>query len=211
MATKLDLKKQWRHLYAPSASKVEVVEVPAFQFIMIDGQIESGAEPGSSPAFQHALEALYGASFTLKFVSKLRKDNPIDYTVMALEGLWGTKAGTFDFERKDQWQWTLMMMQPEHITTEMFGEAMRRVMQKKENPAIADLRLERFHEGLCMQIMHVGPYSDEPQTINRMKAFAQENGYRPRGKHHEIYLGDPRRARPAKLKTILRFPIETNG
>jgi hypothetical protein len=211
MATKLDLKKQWRHLYAPSASKVEVVEVPAFQFIVIDGQIESGAAPDSSPAFHQALEALYGASFTLKFTSKLRKDNPIDYTVMALEGLWWSQAGAFDFERKDQWQWRLMMMQPEHITGEMFGEAVRRVMQKKENPAIADLRLERFHEGLCMQCMHVGPYSDEPRTITRMMAFAQENGYRVRGKHHEIYLGDPRRASPEKVKTILRHPIETNA
>ena len=208
MTTKLDLRKQWKRLYAPSASKVEMVDVPEFQFIMVDGKIEAGAAPDTSPTFHAALEALYGASYTLKFMSKSRQENPVDYTVMALEGLWWTVKGEFSFERKDDWQWTLMMMQPEHITDEMFQDARRQLRQKKDNPAIAGLRLGRFREGLCVQTLHVGPYSDELRTISKMTAFAQETGHRLHGKHHEIYVGDPRRARPDALKTILRHPIE---
>jgi len=206
---KIDLRKELKHLYRPSAKKVEVVEVPEFQFAMIDGRIEPGEEPGTSPAFQQALQALYGVSYTLKFMSKQREANPIDYTVMPLEGLWWTASGEFDFGRKDEWLWTAMIMQPDHITPEMFAEAIEQVREKRgDNPALAKLRLERFREGLCMQIMHIGPYAEEPRTIEKMMAFAQENGYRLRGKHHEIYLGDPRRAKPENLKTILRYPIE---
>ncbi|MDH7487546.1 MAG: GyrI-like domain-containing protein [Anaerolineae bacterium] len=206
---KLDLRKELKHLYAPSPGKVEVVEVPEFQFAMIDGRIEPGKEPGTSPAFQEALEALYGISYTLKFMSKLRAESPIDYTVMALEGLWWTAAGEFDFDRKDKWQWTAMILQPDHITPAMFQEGLGQLRRKRgDRPALGQLRLERFHEGLAMQIMHLGPYAEEPRTIERMMAFAQENGYRLRGRHHEIYLGDPRRTRPEKLKTILRHPIE---
>ena len=102
-----------------------------------------------------------------------------------------------------------MIMQPEHITPEMFYEGLRQLEQKKRSPALARLRLESFHEGLCMQIMHVGPYATEPATIEKMHAFAHEHGYRLRGKHHEIYLGDPSRAAPERLKTILRQPIES--
>jgi len=206
---KIDLRKELKHLYRPSAKRVEVVEVPEFQFAMIDGRIEPGAEPGTSQAFQEALQALYGVSYTLKFMSKSRKETPIDYTVMPLEGLWWTETGEFDFDKKDEWQWTAMIMQPDHITPEMFAEAIEQVRKKRgDNPALAKLRLERFHEGLCMQIMHIGPYAEEPRTVEKMAAFARENGYRLRGKHHEIYLGDPRRARPENLKTILRYPIE---
>jgi hypothetical protein len=205
---KLDLRKELKYLYAPSAKMVEVVEVPELQFAMIEGRIGLGEEPGTSPAFQEALGALYGISYTLKFMSKLRAENPIDYTVMALEGLWWTAAGEFDFDKKDEWQWTAMILQPDHITPAMFQEGLEQLRKKRgDSPALGQLRLERFHEGLAMQIMHIGPYAEEPHTIERMMVFAQENGYRLRGKHHEIYLGDPRRARPEKLKTILRQPI----
>jgi hypothetical protein len=208
MAVKPDLRKELKYLYAPSARQVEVVDVPTFKFAVIDGQIEPGAAPGTSRSFQEALAALYGISFTLKFTSKLRQENPIDYTVMALEGLWWTAAGAFDLGRKDRWLWTAMIMQPDHITEEMFQAAMQQLKTKKDSPALDRLRLETFHEGLCIQIMHVGPYDDEPRTIEKMTAFAHENGYRLRGRHHEIYLGDPRRAKPEKLKTVLRHPVE---
>jgi len=204
---KLDLKKELKYLYAPSAGKVETVDVPNFNFAMIDGGIEPGQTPETSQEFQNAMGALYGASFTLKFMSKLRKKNPIDYTVMALEGLWWTDSGEFDFKKKEQWRWTMMIMQPQHITKEMFQEALQQVRKKRDNPALSRIRLESFHEGLSMQIMHVGPYSEEPRTIEKMYGFARENGYALRGKHHEIYLGDPRRAKPEKLRTILRHPI----
>ncbi|MGC8787744.1 MAG: GyrI-like domain-containing protein [Anaerolineae bacterium] len=204
---KIDLKKEWKHLYAPSAREVEVVDVPPLLFAMIDGRMQPGETPGTSQTFQEAVSALYGISYTLKFLSKKRKDNPMDYPVMPLEGLWWSASGEFDFNRPEDWQWTLMIMQPEHITAEMFQEALESLKKKRDSPALSRLRLERFHEGLCIQIMHVGPYATEAATIEKMKAFAQEHGYRYRGKHHEIYLGDPRRASPEKLRTILRQPV----
>ena len=205
---KIDLKRELKHLYAPSARAIEIVDVPEFQFAKIDGQIESGMEPSTSPSFQEAIGAMYGISYTLKFMSKQREQDPIDYTVMALEGLWDVDDGEFDINRKDNWFWTLMIMQPEHINQDMFALARQQLLKKKGNPAIEKLRLERFHEGLSIQTMHVGPYSDEPTTVARMQAHAQDNGYLMRGRHHEIYLGDPRRAQPEKLKTILRHPVE---
>jgi hypothetical protein len=204
---KLDLKKGLKYLYAPSAREVETVDVPNFNFAMIDGEIEPGQTPGTSQEYQNAIGALYGASFTLKFMSKLRKKKPIDYPVMALEGLWWTDSGEFDINKKEHWKWTMMIMQPQHITKEMFQEALQQARKRKDNPALSRIRLESFHEGLSMQIMHVGPYAEEPRTIEKMRDFARENGYALRGKHHEIYLGDPRRAKPEKLKTILRHPI----
>ncbi len=208
---KLDLRKELKHLYAPSAKKVEVVDVPEFQFAMVDGRIEPGQMPGTSTTFEEAVGALYGISYTLKFMSKLRTDNPIDYKVMGLEGLWWIEEGEFDITQGGNWLWTVMIMQPAHVTPVMFAEALVQLRQKRPNPAIDRLRLATFHEGLCMQIMHLGPYANEPQTVARMKEFGQANGYEPAGKHHEIYLGDPLRSAPEKLKTILRQPIRRAG
>ncbi len=210
---KLDLKKELKQYYQPSAKKPVIIQVPPFQFAMIDGAIEKGEAPGTSPAFAEAMMALYGLSYTLKFTSKLRKTNPIEYPVMALEGLWWVENGQFDITVKDNWHYTVMMLQPEHITQEMFEAAREQVRKKRgDSPALSKARLEHFEEGLCVQMMHIGPYAAEPATIEIMRAFAAENGYRdrvgPNGKHHEIYLGDPRKADPAKLKTVLRHPIE---
>ena len=212
---KIDLKKELKHLYLPSTRQVAVVDVPDMQFVMLDGRIQAEETPETSADFQEALGALYGLSYTLKFMSKLREENPIDYTVMALEGLWWTgelatdsKHYTFDFDPDKDWLFTLMMLQPEHITGEMYEEALQQVGEKRPNPALERTRLGKFREGLSMQIMHKGPYADEPRTIDKMLAFAAENGYRLRGKHHEIYIGDPRRAKPENLKTVLRQPIE---
>jgi len=211
----IDLKKQFKHLYQPSAKKAEIVQVPNLQFAMIDGAIEKGSEPGKSPSFADATQALYGISYTLKFMLKKRKTNALDYPVMALEGLWWVEDGVFDITVKDNWFYTLMILQPEVITRELFDEGLEQVRKKRgDAPALSKLRLVNFAEGLCVQTMHVGPYASEPATIERMRAFAQENGYRdcvgPGGKHHEIYLGDPRKADPAKLKTVLRHPVEKN-
>jgi hypothetical protein len=212
---KLDLKKQLKHLYLPSAREVVVVDVPEMQFAMIDGQIEPGLLPGDSPQFSSAIGALFGVSYTLKFVSKKRPVDPVDYTVMALEGLWTTSQGGAGHAESDQWLWTLMIMQPDHITSEMFYEALghlkgRLAKQGKDggDPAVFDrLRLERFSEGLCVQTMHVGPYLDEPRTLEKMGVFAETNGYVFHGRHHEIYLGDPRTAKPENLRTVLRHPV----
>lgn len=207
-APKLDLKKELKHLYSPSAKKVEVVDVPAFNFIMLDGAIGTGETVETSPAFQEAFEALYGVAYTLKFSSKQRAENPIDFTVMAMEGLWWVEDGDFEISRMENWRWTLMMMQPEHLTEEMFHQAVQELAGKKDLPALGRLRFETFQEGLCMQIMHIGPYAEEMRTVEVMKSFAEEHGYAVRGKHHEIYLGDPRRAKPENLRTILRHPIQ---
>lgn len=210
----LDLKKDLKYLYQPSAKKVEILKVPKLQFAMIDGAIEKGSEPGKSPLFAEATQALYSISYTLKFMLKKRKTNAIDYPVMALEGLWWVEDGMFDITIKDNWFYTLMILQPDVITKDIFAEGLEQVRKKKgDSPILSKLRLAYFEEGLCMQIMHIGPYATEPATVERMRAFAVENGYRdrvgqPNGKHHEIYLGDPRKADPAKLKTVLRHPLE---
>lgn len=204
----LDLRKQWKHLYGPSAKKVELVDVPELKFLMIDGRIEPGQEPGTSPGFEEAVGALYSAAYTLKFTSKLRKENPINYPVMALEGLWSLAEVNYDISIKDNWTYRLMILQPDHITQEMLADAVLQAGKKRPNPALERLRLEGFCEGLCVQIMHVGPYATEPATLERMRAWAADNGYRLRDLHHEIYLGDPRRADQDKLKTVLRHPVE---
>jgi hypothetical protein len=208
---KLDLKKDLKYLYLPSAKKVELVEVPALNFLMIDGAIEPDQAPGTSPRFAEDMQALYGAAYTLKFAAKLRKQDPVDYPVMALEGLWWVEDGSFDIRKPGNWKYTVMIMQPDLVTSEMFTGAMDQLRKKKGGlPAFSRLRLERFQEGLCVQTMHIGPYATEPATVDRMQAFMQENGLRDQvglgGKHHEIYMGDPRRANPAKLKTVLRHP-----
>ena len=209
----LDLKKELKYLYTLSAKKVEIVKVPRLQFAMIDGAIEKGSEPGKSPSFAEATQALYGISYTLKLMLKKRKINPIAYPVMALEGLWWVEDGIFDITVKDNWFYTLMILQPDVITKDIFVEGMEQVRKKKgDSPSLSNVRLVNFEEGLCLQTMHIGPYATEPATVKRMRAFASDNGYQDcvgvGGKHHEIYLGDPRKADPAKLKTILRHPIE---
>ncbi len=204
---KIDLKKEYKDYYLPSARDVSVVDVPEFQFLKIDGQIPAGQKPAESQEFQDVFGALYGVAYTLKFMSKQRKHDPIDFTVMAMEGLWWTETGSFDPENQEPWFFTMMMMQPAHITPEMFAVAVRQLEEKKPNPAISRLRFERFREGLCIQIMHIGPYAEEGPTLERMKSFARENGYELRGHHHEIYLGDPRRAKPENLRTVLRQPV----
>ncbi len=208
----LDLKKQFKNLYQPSAKKIEVVQVPNLQFIMIDGAIEKGSEPGKSPTFAEATQALYSLCYTLKFMLKKRKTNAVDYPVMALEGLWWVEDGFFDITVKDNWFYTLMIMKPKVITNELFEEARDGVRKKKgDSEMLSKLRLANFEEGLCAQVMHIGPYATEPATMDRMKEFMAENGLcdnvGPNGKHHEIYISDPRKAAPDKMKTVLRHPV----
>jgi hypothetical protein len=144
---------------------------------------------------------------------KKRKTNAIDYPVTALEGLWWVEDGVFDITIKDNWFYTLMILQPDVITKDLFEEGLEQVRKKRGHPsALSKLCLLNFQEGLCMQTMHIGPYATEPATVQQMRVFAQDNGYRDcvglGGKHHEIYLGDPRKADPGKLKTVLRHPVE---
>jgi len=200
----IDLRKQLKALYSPPAKEPVTVDVPELSFVMLDGQ----GDPNASQAFQEAIGALYGVSYTLKFQLK-KAGSPIDYSVMPLEGLWWVEdLDQFSLERRDDWLWTLMIVQPPHVTASLVAEALAEVRRKKPSPALEAVRFEAFHEGLCAQIMHLGPYSEEPPTIARLHQFVADSGRRLRGKHHEIYLGDPRRSAPEKLKTVLRQPVE---
>lgn len=212
---KLDLKRQLKYLYLPSAKEITVVDVPEMQFTMLDGRVEPGRLPGDSTEFANAVGVLFGLSYTLKFVSKKRPVDPIDYTVMPLEGLWSTPQEGEEHAAPDEWLWTLMIMQPDHVTEDMFDGAVTLLKDKlaKEgrdggDPALYErVRLERFAEGLCVQTLHLGPYLDEPRTLERMGVFADTHGYVFHGRHHEIYLGDPRAARPENLRTVLRHQV----
>jgi hypothetical protein len=206
---KLDLKKDLKDLYSPPAKKVMLVNVPAFNFARIDGEIEPGCRPGDSPSFTAAIGALYGISYTLKFMLKKRPQDPVDYPVMALEALWWMDTGTYDFNDPTGWKWTAQILQPDVISTELFTEGLAQLCKKRGgSPELDKLRFERFEEGLAVQMLHIGPYATEPESVAKMDAFAAENGYRMRGHHHEICLGDPMRADPEKLKTVLRHPVE---
>ncbi|KPK50458.1 MAG: hypothetical protein AMK72_02255 [Planctomycetes bacterium SM23_25] len=200
---KIDLRKERPDLWKASAKAPTMVDVPAMHFLMVDGE----GDPNTSAAFQQAIEALYGLSYTLKFASKMGRG--IDWKVMGIEGLWwADDPEAFRAGRKDEWRWTLLIAQPDVVTAEAV-EAARETLRQKKNPAALDrVRLERFDEGLSAQMLHVGPYSEEGPTIERLHAFIRDEGYDLAGKHHEIYLSDPRRVAPEKLKTILRYPVE---
>lgn len=205
---KLDLKNEYKALYSSSAKTPQLVDVPAMSFLRIDGAIEPGQAPGTSPLFQENMQALYGAAYTFKFMLKQRTADPLDYPVMAFEGLWWVEDGRFDINIKDNWFYTLQIMQPEQVTPEVFAEALAKLRKKKGNlESFMRLRLEQFHEGLCVQMLHIGPYATEPATVEIMDALIQAQGLKKTGKHHEIYLGNPLLADPAKLKTILRHPV----
>lgn len=204
----LELKKIHKSLFTASAKAPQLVEVPRLNFLRIDGAIEPGHGPSDSPRFAENLQALYGASYTLKFMLKQRAENPVDYPVMPLEGLWWVEDGRFDINIKDNWFYTVQIMQPDMVTPDLFAEALAKLRKKKgEMEAFSWLRQEPFHEGLAVQMLHLGPYAAEPATVAKMDAYLQAEGLQKHGHHHEIYLGDPMRADPPKLKTILRHPV----
>lgn len=199
---KIDFKKELKHLYKPSVKSVGRVTVPGMNFLMIDGQ----GDPNTSQEFQDAVEALYSVSYALKFMVK-KGDMEIDYGVMPLEGLWWSDdMSTFSVDCKEAWKWTLMIMQPEFISQAMVESAIKQVRAKKNPVSLSQLRFALFEEGEAAQIMHVGPFSEEGPTIEKVHAFIEESGKVRRGKHHEIYLSDIRRADPAKWKTVIRQP-----
>ena len=174
------------------------------QFLQIDGR----GDPNSSKDFSLAVEALFKLSYTIKFDVK-KSDLKIDYKVMPLEGLWWSdNMNDFITENKQNWNWTLMIMQPEFITTELFDAAMTKVKEKKNSIALEKIGLAKFEEGASMQIMHMGPFSEEGPTIQKLHEHIINNQYIRIGKHHEIYLSDIRRAAPEKWRTILRQPVK---
>lgn len=198
--SKIDFKKERKDLYRPSAKDVSIVDVPAMNFLMVDGL----GDPGTSKDFEAAIESLYPLAYTLKFMSKLGPAAQ-DYVVPPLEGLWwADDMSAFVERRRDEWRWTLMIMQPEFITKERVAEATETVRKKKAPVMLDAVRFERFDEGESAQILHVGPFDDEGPNVVRIHDKIAELGKVHAHKHHEIYLSDPRRCSPEKLKTVLR-------
>ena len=199
---KIDYKKELKHLYRSSAKKVEVVGVPKMNFLMIDG--DGGP---NHPTFQNAIEVLFPLSYTLKFMIK-KSDIGIDYGVLPLEGLWwADDMSSFIKDKKDDWKWTLMIMQPELVKKEMVVKAIEEVRKKKNPVALPLVRFESFSEREVAQIMHIGPFSEEGPTVEKIHTFIENSSKQLSGKHHEIYLSDIRRTAPARLKTIIRQPM----
>ena len=209
----VDLKRQWRGLYSPKPGRFELVDVPELPFLAIDGRIEPGASPSTSPGFAAATEALYGLAYTLKFMLKKRTEAPADYPVMALEGLWWVTDGYFDLVHPDNWHYTLQILLPDLVGEVEVADGLAALRAKRgDRPEFDGLRLQRFHEGRCVQVLHVGPYATEPDTLAGLPDFLAEAELvdlvgPAGGRHHEIYLGDPRRTAPEKLRTILRHPV----
>jgi hypothetical protein len=199
---KVDLKKELKNLYNPSAKEVSVVDVPAMNFLVVDGE---GAP--TSPQYGAAIEALFSVAYTLKFMVK--KVKGIDYSVMPLESLWWVDdMSKFSAYRKDEWKWTAMIMQPKYVTSDDFNLTVEQVKKKKNPIALSKVRFESFKEGPSAQIMYVGPFSAEEPTIVKIHAHIQNCGHALNGKHHEIYLNNPATTAPEKLKTIIRQPMK---
>jgi len=200
---KIDFKKELKHLYRPTAKQFEVVDIPEMNFLMVDGH----GNPNTAQTYKEAIEALYAVAYKLKFLSKKSLGN--DYVVPPLEGLWWAKdMEAFVIGKKDDWDWTMMIMQPEWITQEIFEEGSALVKKAKNPPALSKMRLQSYDEGLSIQIMHFGSYDNEAPTLEKLhNEFIPKNNYALSGKHHEIYLSDPRKVKPEKLKTVLRQPV----
>ena len=201
---KIDPKLELKQLYRASAKEVVEVDVPRLRFLMIDGE----GDPNTSREYAAALEALFSVSYTAKFMVK-RAAQGVDYAVMPLEGLWWSDdMSSFRTGDRAKWKWTMMIMQPDFVEAGVIHESIAEVKRKKKALTATDgLRLQDFTEGRCAQILHVGPFSEEGPTIQRVHEFIAARSALA-GKHHEIYLSDIRRADPARWKTIIRQPME---
>jgi hypothetical protein len=198
---KIDYKKELKELYNPGKDP-SMIKVPEMNYLMIDGK----GYPGTSKEYSESIEALYAVAYTLKFM--IKKEKGIDYGVPPLEGLWwADDMDVFRKGNKDQWRWTSMIMQPEHVTRELYEKALDAARKKKSLSALQKMRFEKYAEGESAQVMHIGPYSEEGPAIERLHSYIKETGRSMMGKHHEIYLSDPRKAAPDKMKTVIRQPI----
>jgi hypothetical protein len=199
--TRIDYKRELGPCYR-AARQPAIVDVPELSFAMLDGR----GDPNTAPAFGEAVEALYGVAYAAKFAVK--RETGLSYPVMPLEGLWWTPdMPAFAVGDRSEWRWTLMIMQPAAVTADLFANAGAQAAARRPSGAAGRVRLEPYAEGLAAQVLHVGPFATEGTTIETLHAFIAERGFAPSGKHHEIYLSDPRRAAPDKLKTILRQPV----
>lgn len=203
MPNKIDFKKELKELYAPSAKEVSVVRVPKLNFLSIDGK----GNPNTSQEYKEAIEALFSVAFKIKFAAK----NEIgkDYAVMPLEGLWWAEdMSKLSLDDKSSWLWKALIMQPNFITQKIYQKAVDEVKAKKNLQGLQKIKLETLEEGLSAQILYVGAYSEEKPTIEKVHQFIKDQGGSLTHKHHEIYLSDPRKTAPGKLKTVIRQPFK---
>ena len=200
--SKIDYKKELKEFYRSSSKKIFEVNIPKMNFLVVDG---NGAP--ETTQYKEAIEALYSVSYTLKFMIK-KGDIGIDYGVLPLEGLWwADDMSDFINDNKSKWIWTMMIMQPDLVTKDLVQAAINQVKDKKNLPAIDKVKFKPFQEGKCAQTLHLGPFSEEGPTVERVHSFIAECGNELTGKHHEIYLTDIRRAAPENWKTIIRQPM----
>ncbi len=200
----VDLKKELKHLYNSSTKEVTEVDVPAMNFLTVDGE----GDPNTSQAYADAVEVLFIVSYTVKFMVK-KGELAIDYGVMPLEGLWwADDMARFSHDDKSSWKWKAMIMQPSFVTPDLIEKALAEVKKKKDPAAISRVEFTSWPEGMCAQIMHIGPFSEEGPTIDKLHRFINACNRQRTGKHHEIYLSDIRKADPKKWKTIIRQPME---
>jgi len=203
-----DFKKEYKDLYLPKDAPA-LIEIPTMNFIMADGF----GDPNNNTIFEQAVELLYGLSFTIK-MSKMKGEQPkgyFEYVVPPLEGLWWIGDGKFSLDERENWKWTLMIRQPEFVNISVFNWACDVLKIKKPNLQVENARFEAFDEGLCVHMMHIGPYAAEIITMEKIEAYILQKGLKDRigngGKHHEIYLSDPRKSKPEGMKTVLRHPV----
>lgn len=207
---KLDFKKAFKDLYLPT-EKASTIFVPKMTFIMVDGKGDPNQTDGE---YAKAISVLYALTYTIK-MSKLGKNTPkgyFEYVVPPLEGLWWfADGGPFRLDSKEHFCWTAMIRQPAFVTQAVIEWACLETAKKKPDIDVSKARLCEFEEGLCVQCMHIGPYDSEPETVRKMDAFTTEQGlvadFSDTRHHHEIYLNDPRKGDPAKMKTVVRHPV----
>jgi hypothetical protein len=202
--TRYDVKRELKRCYAPRNTDWALVDVPPQRFLGVDGQ----GDPNTSPAYARAVEALYAVAYTVKFASRTALGR--DFVVAPLEGLWWSPTPqVFVDRRKDAWHWRMMISLPDWVAAGLVDEAKKAARAKKGLPTIAEVRLDTLREGTSAQVLHVGSYDDEGPLLARLHhEFLAAHGLRMTGRHHEIYLGDPRRTEPARLRTVLRQPVE---
>ena len=201
---RIDYKKELKHLYTGSAKHPALVDVPTLSYLRIDGT----GDPNTSSAYQDAVEALFSLAYTIKFAVK-KSSAAVDYGVMPLEGLWWMDdMRQFSVARKDEWKWTMMIMQPALITAPLVDACRAELARKKDLASLSKVEFAAFNEGKAAQILHIGPFTEECPTIEKLHRFIEAQGLKLAGKHHEIYLSDIRRAAPEKWKTIIRQPVE---
>ena len=200
---KIDLKKEYSDLYKGKPSEVSFVKVPKFNYLAIDGK----GDPNTSQEYKDSIEALMSVSFKTKFIMK--KEHQKDYVVMPLEGLWwGDDMDNFSVEDKSSWNWKSIIMQPDFVKEEYIEQGKEEVAKKKDLSSLDKIKFIELDEGLSAQILHIGPYSNEGQTVEKLHNTIEENSYDFNGLHHEIYLNDVRRTKPEKLKTIIRQAVK---